>query len=207
MTLKESERHFRRLRPFHPALALPGLLLGDAWSVAHAIRRLLTIRIDRAKHEAMSPAYYAQERARRQKLAAERRRVSMRHTLNPCPTRMQILNAWTRVKESPEALLRFGSLMEDLECYVDSSLKRTEDGVIVGRRSGIKGWLQTEIPALYLKYKAAAKRMRQVLDIRDPLPLSAAIPQDNKNKDYGADEMYVGTEVDVAWVGLWVEGM
>ena len=66
------------------------------------------------------------------------------------------------------------------------------DGVIVGRRPGIKGWLQTEIPALYLKYKtvmaykAAAKRMRQVLDIRDPLPLSAAL---GETLDYGADEI------------------
>jgi hypothetical protein len=71
--------------------------------------------------------------------------------------------------------------MEDLECYVDNSLRRTEDGVIVGRRPGIKGWLQMEIPALYLKYttvmayKAAAKRMRQVLDISDPLPLSMVL--------------------------------
>jgi hypothetical protein len=102
-------------------------------------------------------------------------------TLNRCPTREEILDAWVKVKESNEALLRFGSLMEDLECYVDNSLRRTDDGVIVGRRSGIKGWLQMEIPALYLKYttvmayKAAAKRMRQVLGISDPLPLSAVL--------------------------------
>ena len=122
----------------------------------------------------------------------ERRKVRMRHTLSPCPTRLEILDAWTEAKRSPEALLRFGSLMEDLECYVDNSLRRTEDGVIVGRRPGIKGWLQTEIPALHLKYKtvmaykAAAKRMRQVLDIRDPLPLSAAL---GGTLDRGADEI------------------
>ena len=77
----------------------------------------------------------------------------------------------------------------------DNSLRRTDDGVIIGRRPGIKGWLQTEIPALYIKYKtvmaykAAAKRMRQVLDIRDPLPLSAALPEKGQNKDHGADEI------------------
>jgi len=43
-----------------------------------------------------------------------------------------------------------------------------------------------------MAYKAAAKRMRQVLDIRDPPPLSAAIPQDNKNQDHGADEIHRG---------------
>ena len=119
----------------------------------------------------------------------------MRHTLSPCPTRLEILDAWTKVKDSPEALLRFGGLMEDLECYVDNSLMRTEDGVIIGRRPGIKGWLQLEIPALYLKYKtvmaykAAAKRMRQVLDIRDPLPLAAVLPEEGSTQDHGADEI------------------
>ena len=195
ITLEEARRQLRRIRPFHPALALPCMLLEDAWTGLAAMRRLLTRRIDRAKHEAKRPAYYAQERARRQALAAERRKVRMRHTLSPCPTRLEILDAWTKVKDSPEALLRFGSLMEDLECYVDNSLRRTDDGVIVGRRPGIKGWLQLEIPALYIKYKtvmaykAAAKRMRQVLDIRDPLPLSAALPQEGESLDHGADEI------------------
>ena len=193
ITLEEARRRLRRIRPFHPSLALPCMLLTDVWTGLAAMRRLLTRRIDRAKHEAKRPAYYAQERARRQALAAERRKVRMRHTLSPCPTRLEILDAWTKVKDSPEALLRFGGLMEDLECYVDNSLRRTEDGVIVGRRPGIKGWLQLEIPALYLKYKtvmaykAAAKRMRQVLDIRDPLPLSAAL---GETLDHGADEIH-----------------
>ena len=192
ITLEEARRRLRKTRPFHPALALPCMLLEDAWTGLAAMRRLLTRRIDRAKHEAARPAYYAQERARRQALAAERRKVRMRHTLSPCPTRLEILDAWTKAKDSPEALLRFGGLMEDLECYVDNSLRRDENGEIIGRRPGIKGWLQTEIPALYLKYKtvmaykAAAKRMRQVLDIRDPLPLSAAL---GETLDYGADEI------------------
>ena len=196
ITLEEARRQLWRIRPFHPALALPCMLLEDAWTGLAAMRRLLTRRIDRAKHEAARPAYYAQERARRQALAAERRKVRMRHTLSPCPTRLEILDAWTKVKDSPEALRRFGSLMEDLECYVDNSLRRTEDGVIVGRRPGIKGWLQLEIPALYIKYKtvmaykAAAKRMRQVLDIRDPLPLSAALPQEGSTQDHGTDEIH-----------------
>ena len=70
-------------------------------------------------------------------------------------------------------------------------------------RPGIKGWLQLEIPALYMKYKtvmaykAAAKRMRQVLDIRDPLPLSAALPQEGGTQDHGADEICVGAEAKV----------
>ena len=161
--------------------AAAGALLQIAWVGLNALRKVLTRRIDRAKHEVKRPFYCAEERARRQALAAERRKVKVRQTLNPCPTKEQILEAWTKVGESKEALLRFGSLMEDLECYVDNSLRRTEDGVIVGRRPGIKGWLQLEIPALYLKYKtvmahkAAAKRMRQVLNMRDPVPLSSVL--------------------------------
>ena len=195
LTLAEAKKRLHRVRLPHPALALPYMLLTDAWSAACALRRALTRRIDRAKHAAARPAYYAQERARRQALAAERRKVRMRHTISPCPTRMEILDAWTKAKDSPEALLRFGSLMEDLECYVDSSLRLADDGRIVGRRPGIKGWLQLEIPALYMKYKtvmaykAAAKRMRQVLDMRDPLPLSAALPLEGASQDYVADEI------------------
>ena len=202
MPLGDAERLLRRGRPFHPALALPCMLLEDAWSAAAALRRLLTRRIDRAKHAVKRPAYYAQERARRQALADERRKVRMRLTLNPCPTRMEILDAWTKAKDSPESLLRFGSLMEDLECYVDNSLRLTDDGRIVGRRPGIKGWLQLEIPALYMKYKtvmaykAAAKRMRQVLDIRDPLPLSAALPRKDADRDYAADGIQGGRAAD-----------
>ena len=180
ITLEEGERMMNAFRPSLQAAAFVAVFEA-VWLGASLLRKELTRRIDRARHEIVRPHYYAKEKARRQALAEERRRIRMRMTLNRCPTREEILDAWVKVKESNEALLRFGSLMEDLECYVDNSLRRTEDGVIVGRRSGIKGWLQMEIPALYLKYttvmacKAAAKHMRQVLDISDPLPLSAVL--------------------------------
>ncbi|MBR4894325.1 MAG: hypothetical protein IKZ36_03910 [Kiritimatiellae bacterium] len=208
VSLEKAERDMqshirRRRRPYTLAFFS---LFEDAWSMADFVRKELTKRIDRVRHEAMRPHYYAQERARRQALAEERRRIRRRRTLNPCPTREELLDAWTHIKDSPEALLRFGSLMEDLECYVDNSLRRTEDGVITGRRSGIKGWLQMEIPALYLKYttvmahKAAAKRMRQILEVNDPVPLSLVLNvahttiKDKRKvskttKDYGADEV------------------
>ena len=180
ITLEEGERIMNAFRPSLQAAAFVAVF-ETVWLGASFLRKELTRRIDRAKHETIRPHYYAKEKTRRQALAEERRRIRMRMTLNRCPTRDEILDAWVKVKESNEALLRFGSLIEDLECYVDNSLRRMEDGVIVGRRPGIKGWLQMEIPALYLKYttvmayKAAAKRMRQVLDISDPLPLSAVL--------------------------------
>ena len=213
----------RRLRYSRPSMYMMGwvALFEITWLAASFLRKELTKRIDRVKHEAIRPYYYEQERARRQALAEDRRKIRMRMTLNACPTKEDILDAWAKVKDSNEALLHFGSLMEDLECYVDNSLLRDENGAIIGRRSGIKGWLQMEIPALYvvysrvMAYKAAAKRMRQVLDIRDPLPLSVVLgdespaTQDAKNavklhsvenkaelqgaeaitQDYGAEEI------------------
>ena len=59
-------------------------------------------------------------------------------------------------------------MMQDLECYVDNSLLRNDTGAIVGRRGGVKAWLQENIPALYvryttvMRYKAMAKKLRQV---------------------------------------------
>ena len=180
ISLEEGKKMLNAFRPSIQAGAFVAVFEA-VWLGASFLRKELTRRIDRAKHEIVRPHYYKQEKARRQALAQERRRIRMRMTLNPCPSKGEILDVWVKVKESNEALLRFGSLMEDLECYVDNSLRRTEDGVILGRRPGIKGWLQMEIPALHLKYttvmayKAAAKRMRQTLGISDPLPLSAVL--------------------------------
>ena len=206
VSLEKAEQEMRSRRRARPhALAFLSLF-EDIWSIADFLRKELTKRIDCARHEAMRPYYYEQERARRQALSEERRKIRKRRTLNPCPTREELLDAWTHVKDSPEALLRFGSLIEDLECYVDNSLMRTDDGVITGRRSGIKGYLQMEIPVLYLKYttvmayKAAAKRMRQILELSDPVPLASVldaprqiikskIKATDTTKDYGADEI------------------
>ncbi len=47
---------------------------------------------------------------------------------------------------------RIGSLVADLECFLDNSLIFDDGGAIVGRRGGVKRWLQENIPALYLRY-------------------------------------------------------
>lgn len=203
--MEEAERLLSRRRAIHPSLE-PILFIGDmAWSAMNAIRKELTRRIARAKHNAMRPAYYERERNRRLALASERRKIKRRSTSNPCPTKEQILDAWIKVKDSSEAMLRFGSLLEDLECYVDNSLIH-DGGVIIGRRAGIKGWLQMNIPALYLKYKtvmahkATAKRMRQIIGLKDPMPLSSVMPNgddaevrvmnaENRSKNRGAHDL------------------
>jgi hypothetical protein len=154
--------------------------------------------IDRAQSRLRRPLYYAQERARREALAEERRRVGGRRTTNPCPTREEILEAWTRRHESHAAAVRFGSMMHDLECYVDNSLLRNDTGAIVGRRGGVKAWLQENIPALYMRYttvmryKAMAKKLRQVVGLADPIPAEAVLaepPRREEERDYGAYEI------------------
>ena len=150
------------------------------WAVAPFLRRCATEEVNALRRRLVRPLYYEQENARRRALAAERRRVLRRRTESPCPTREAILDAWTHAREGREAMLRFGSLLEDLACYVDHRL-RLAGGRIVGRAPGIKGWLRENIPALALRYttvmryKAAAKKLRQVVELPDPIPAAAVL--------------------------------
>ena len=150
------------------------------WAVAPFLRRCATEEVNALRRRLVRPLYYGRENARRRALAAERRRVLMRRTESPCPTREAILDAWTHAREGREAMLRFGSLLEDLACYVDHGL-RLAGGRIVGRAPGIKGWLRENVPALALRYttvmryKAAAKKLRQVVELPDPIPVAAVL--------------------------------
>ena len=217
----------------------------EGWSVRDMVRwadgdvlTLLTLArwlrgessryIDRAQSRLRRPLYYAQERARREALAEERRRTGGRRTTNPCPTREAILDAWVHRRDSHKAAVHFGSLVHDLECYVDNSLLRDEAGAIVGRRGGVKAWLQENIPALYvryttvMRYKAMAKKLRQVVGLADPVPAEAVLaepaqresssPQGGEDagdvkRDYGTYEI-VGKVPDLAVVrarAVWLE--
>ena len=176
--------------------------------LARWLRVGATRYIDRAQSRLRRPLYYARERARREALAEERRRVGGRRTTNPCPSREAILDAWVHRRDSHAAAVRFGSLVHDLECYVDNTLLRDENGAIVGRRGGVKAWLQMNIPALYvryttvMRYKAMAKKLRQVVGLADPVPAEAVLvpqaetaraePLNNGRegkRDYGAYEI------------------
>ncbi len=169
-------------------------------TLARWLRIGATRYIDRAQSRLRRPLYYARERARRETLAEERRRTGGRRTTNPCPTRETILDAWVHRRDSHAAAVRFGSMVHDLECYVDNTLLRDENGAIVGRRGGVKAWLQVNIPALYvryttvMRYKAMAKKLRQVVGLADPVPAEAVLaepPRDEGEgrRDYGAYEI------------------
>ena len=57
------------------------------------------------------------------------------------------------------------------------------DGVIVGRNLWIKGWLRDNIPEVYgkyttaMRYKAAAKKLKQEVELADPTPADVVLPQ------------------------------
>jgi hypothetical protein len=83
-------------------------------------------------------------------------------------------------------MIRFGSLIEDLECYVDNT-PYFADGCLVGRRGGIKRHLEREIPELYahyktvMRYKALSKKFRQAVGINDPIPADRLLVNNEKN--------------------------
>jgi hypothetical protein len=152
------------------------------------MRRKSSQKVAKVKASVRRPHYYAAENERRRRLADERRRIKSRRTVNGCPTKEQILDAWIARRRSHEDAMRFGSLLEDLECYIDNDLRRSEDGVILGRNPGIKGWLKENLPALALqytsvmRYKAAAKKMKQITELRDPTALDAILPERQKEE-------------------------
>jgi hypothetical protein len=167
--------------------------------------------------------HYEAEKARRREMAEERRRVRRRATTSPCPSREALLDAWRHVRDSKEALVRFGSMVQDLECYVDNSLRMDERGRIVGRNAGIKGWLGENLPELaehysmVMRYKAAAKKLKQIVELADPTPVGVVLPRcaaelggatsprggemeaGNVKRDYGADEIPEGGGCEAAF--------
>ncbi len=143
------------------------------------LRRGLTQEVNRLQARACRARRYARDNARRRALAAERRRIARRTTLNPRPTPEALRAAFAARGASPEAKVRLGGLLEDLECYVDNCLRFDPDGEIIGRNGGVKAWLREHVPGLsghyktLMRYKALAKRLRQAAGISDPVPASA----------------------------------
>jgi hypothetical protein len=169
---------------FNPLLlcALAVVDIGNA--LREDARRLRdpVLREERARElkrdlrRARRPFYYEQEVKRRRSLAAERRKLHRRTTVAPLPTAEAFRAAWAARKTSRTAMITLGSLLHDLECYVDNCLKIDEYGNVIGRNSGIKGWIREVVPELLpkyktlMRYKALALRLRQVTNTQDPIP-------------------------------------
>ena len=172
------------------------------------LRRGLTQEVNRLQARACRARRYARDNARRRALAAERRRIARRTTLNPRPTPEALRAVFAARGASPEAKVRLGGLLEDLECHVDNCLRFGPDGEILGRNGGVKAWLREHAPELsgryktLMRYKALARRLRQAAGIADPVPASAVfdgppapprapsrlpVPQSGRRDALGAD--------------------
>lgn len=120
----------------------------------------------------------------REYLKHERRKIRHHRTINHEPTPEEVMERWQNVKRSYEDMLRFGSILCDLEAYVDNSIIKNEKGDIVGRQSGIKGWLRMHCPDIErhysraMRFKALTIRFRQILKIYEPYPATIAIDCD-----------------------------
>ena len=132
------------------------------------------------------PVYYPVERLRREKLARARRKIRQRRTLNACPTKEELEAQFAKAKSSPREMIRFGSMICDLECYVDNSLVRNECGEIIGRKPGIRGWLNENCPRLgakyktLMRYKTMAEKLKQAVGVTDPIP-AAMLAETDEN--------------------------
>ena len=109
--------------------------------------------------------------AERTRRALRKQRTSSRL---PPPTPEQLVEAWEKSRTSLEWKILLGSLLSDLEPVVDRSYIRDEDGEIVGRNPGIRGWIFEHCPELrrhykaMMSYKTLAARLRRVCGLFDP---------------------------------------
>jgi len=190
------EYHRRRDSRLEGAATILELLIGGSALAVWLIRRMVDRHIQRLRR----PSYYETERARRLGLAEERRRIRRRRTLNAMPGREELLEAFRSAKDSPANMIRFGSLIEDLECYVDNT-PYFKDGQLIGRRGGIRRHLEREIPELYahyktvMRYKALSKRFRQAVGVSDPVPAASLLPEECSLERSREDENSLRNEI------------
>ena len=108
-------------------------------------------------------------------------RLGRRVSIHAPPTPERLRKAWAESRDSLEGKLLLGSLLSDIEPVVDRSYIRSEDGTIIGRQPGIKGWLSLNCPDLLphykalMSYKALADKVRLALGISDPDSLEEAL--------------------------------
>ncbi len=115
--------------------------------------------------------------------AKKRMCITRKASLEAPPTPDELRRAWeaARGRGALVAKLLAGTLLSNLEPAVDQSYLRSEDGTIVGRRPGLKGWLRGYCPDLVphykalMSYKALADKLRVALGIEEPDTLSGVI--------------------------------
>ncbi len=115
-------------------------------------------------------------------------RIHRKNSVNPPPTAEMLLEAWKATRgglrgdsDKLRARLRLGSMLSDLEPIVDQTYIRDADGTIVGRKPGLRGWINWHCPELaphyktLMAYKALADKLRVALEIHEPDTIEVAI--------------------------------
>ena len=190
------EYHRRRDTRLEGFAIVLELLIGGSALAVWLIRRMVDRHIQRLRR----PTYYETERARRLGLAEERRRIRRRRTANAMPSNGELIEAFRKAKDSPADMIRFGSLIEDLECYVDNT-PYFKNGRLIGRRGGIRRHLEREVPELYaryktvMRYKALSKKFRQAVGVSDPIPAASLLPDEDKQEGIRRNENSFRNEI------------
>lgn len=90
------------------------------------------------------------------------------------PTPEMLLEHWKKSRTTLEGKLLLGSLMCDLAACVDASYVRGDEGEIIGRQGGIRGWLGQNAPGLLshyktlMHYKTVADKFRLACGLEEP---------------------------------------
>jgi len=147
--------------------AMAPVLVAEQLAVAAAQDGIAAVkkRIDRRKRQkklAKRRKYYAADAERR-----ERQRAAIRaakpEVACECPTPEALTEAYLRRRESDEWLLRFGTLMIDLEEHA-----RREYAIagnkFTGSSGGVKEWLKEKCPRLAAHYSTCQRYKRLAQD-------------------------------------------
>lgn len=122
----------------------------------------------------------------REKLRNPSHKIRVRTTRsNPIPTPKEVMEQWEVAKRRNNNLekIRLGAMLADIESTVDNALVRDENGDIVGRHPGLKGWLRHHCRKLLphyktlMRYKSMADKMQKIGGLRDPDPVIVVLPE------------------------------
>ena len=116
---------------------------------------------------------------RRRGIAAAERaqkamRIMHRTSRREPPSRELLLRCWELSRTSLDGKILLGSLLGDVDAVEDHSYIRGDGGEIVGRRGGVRRWLEATCPVLMkhyktlMRYKAMADKFRRVCGLGDP---------------------------------------
>ena len=163
---RDNERAAAVALPFLIAWSISPLLL---WAVLGAI---FLVGI-------LDPLVKRERAARQRGLAAAARaqkamRVMHRASRRVPPSRELLLRCWELSRDSLDGKILLGSLLGDADAAADHSYIRGDNGEIVGRRGGVRRWLDATCPELgryyktLMRYKAMADKFRRVCGLGDP---------------------------------------